>query len=486
VLLPGDTVIVKEGTYTVNGLMNEREVRLIDCDGTADAPITYVAQGNAKIVNDGSKNTGHNNLTSAIHVSADNIVLDGFEFVGGSATVGVNHKAANLVIKNCKIHDSDFMNNIMPISSGIYIEAGNCNATVENCEIYNVGLTANQGIDSAAIYNMGAFWSENPGVQSTYHHNYIHNIGNGTSAGNGFWIRGGATNDLVYNNTITDCTGSGVRTITGAHIHGTATAINNIIANCGTSISAEGDAGSVANSYNLIYGCGGGNVALGAGTIQADPLFTTAPAIASASPAVDAGIDLGYDFIGAAPDMGCCEAPIPYNEVDSVDELLAANDGDYVSATFDLVVTSASGDFGDFVYAQTEDRLQAVRLDASVFDNLEVGDVITVKGQVASDADGKYVVLNSESFFTDGVVPQALGLTNTALTNDVLVRVWGTVKSVNGDSFVISNGYMDFTCVANNADLPNVGDYVGVTGIATDNGVVTRNANDIAVYRAVN
>ncbi len=485
-LMPGDTVIVKEGTYTVSGEMNQRLVRLIDCGGVAGAPITYQAQGDVKIVNNDSQ-PANGNFTCAIHVSAPYIVLDGFDFAGGSAVIGVNHTTQGLVIKNCKIHDSTFKNNIMPMAAGIYMESGN-SYTVENCEIYNIGLNCNQGIDSAGIYNMGGYGATTPGgAQGVYHHNYIHNIGNGTSPGNGFWIRGGQTNDLVYNNTVTDCTGSAVRTITGANLHGSATAINNIFANCATSLSAEADAGSVANSYNLIYGCGNGNVALGEGTVQADPLFTTAPAISSASPAVDAGIDLGYDFIGAAPDMGCYETAIPYEDVDSVDELLAADDGDYVSATFDLVVTSNSGEFGDFVYAQTANRLQAVRLDASALDGLQVGDVVTVKGQVASDADGKYVALTNDTAVTAGEAPVAIGLTNSELTNDVLVRVWGKVTSVDGNSFVVFNGYLDFTCVAaEGARVPQVGEFVSVTGIASDDAVLARRANDVRVEKGLN
>ena len=182
------------------------------------------------------------------------------------------------------------------------------------------------------------------------------------------------------------------------------------------------------------------------------------------------------------------DKPVPasYTEVSSMDDLLNAEDGADVAATFDLVVTSDSGEFGEFVYAQTENRLRAIRLATGDLD-LKAGDRVTVKGTVASDSEGKYVDLSYlDTVVTSGDEPKALGLTNTALTNDVLVRAWGEVKSVEGNTFVIFNGYMDFTCVANNADLPNVDDYVGVTGIATDNGVVTRNASDIAVYRATN
>ncbi|MBP5717416.1 MAG: right-handed parallel beta-helix repeat-containing protein, partial [Abditibacteriota bacterium] len=305
VLQPGDTVIVKEGEYYVNGAMNQYDVRLIECDGTAEFPITYKAQGEVKFINDGSQNQAHTNLTTCLHVSADYLIIDGFDFQGGSAPLSVNHKGAGLVVKNCKMHDSDYLTSIWPQSAGIYQEEDTCDLTLENCEIYNIGLDAPG--ECYGIYNMGNYWSAVPGVQSEYHNNYIHNV-----KGGALCVRGGQTNDLFVNNTVVDCTAYGVTTAGGDRLPGTVTAVNNIFVNCGTALRAESAACTVTNNNNLIYNCGNvaANTELGAGTIQADPDFTEEPVISDVSPAVNNGVDVGLPFKGVAPDMGCYETDV--------------------------------------------------------------------------------------------------------------------------------------------------------------------------------
>ncbi|MBP5717980.1 MAG: right-handed parallel beta-helix repeat-containing protein, partial [Abditibacteriota bacterium] len=300
ILRPGDTVIVKAGTYTVSGGYNDYDVRLIEVGGTADYPITYKAQGTVKVVNNGSGNEGHNKLTCSLHVSADYIILDGFEFTGGVAGVAANYRAKGMVVKNCKIHDTDYMTTIFPQSAGIYYgELDTIGLTVENCEIYNIGLNAPG--EAYGIYNMSNYFNELPGSQSVMHHNYIHNIRGGALS-----VRGGGTNDLFLNNTCVDCVMFGVRTHIGDKIGGTATAKNNIFVNCGTALAQDNSDCGITNSNNLIWSCTSPtNGTLGANTVQANPKFTTAPTIASDSPAVNTGVNVGYAYKGTAPDMGC-------------------------------------------------------------------------------------------------------------------------------------------------------------------------------------
>ncbi len=304
ILQPGDTVIVKEGEYVANGFANDYACRLIECDGTAEFPITYKAQGEVKLINDGSGNPNKTALTCCLHVSDNYIVLDGFDFQGGAAALLTNHKAAGLVVKNCKMHDTDYITTIWPQSCGIYQEAANGNITVENCEIYNIGLDCTG--EGYGIYNMGGYFGSEPGAQATYHHNYIHNV-----VGGALCVRGGQTNDLFYNNTAVDCTAYGVTTAGGATLGGTVTAKNNIFVACGTALRIESPACTVTNSNNLIYNCGTpSNTTLGEGTIQDDPDFTDEPVISDESPAVNNGVDVGLEFKGVAPDMGCYETDV--------------------------------------------------------------------------------------------------------------------------------------------------------------------------------
>ena len=85
------------------------------------------------------------------------------------------------------------------------------------------------------------------------------------------------------------------------------------------------------------------------------------------------------------------------------------------------------------------------------------------------------------------VRPQArllasLGVTGGALTNNMLVRVWGAVTAVGDGTLTINNGADDVVVKLNAASEAAVGDYVSATGIATASGVQTRNANDVVIY----
>ncbi|MBO7392920.1 MAG: hypothetical protein J6U98_01810, partial [Abditibacteriota bacterium] len=66
-------------------------------------------------------------------------------------------------------------------------------------------------------------------------------------------------------------------------------------------------------------------------------------------------------------------------------------------------------------------------------------------------------------------VPGALGLTNTSLDTNVLVRVWGKVVSASGDTVVITNGSGDIT--VKGGVSASEGDFITVTGVATKTGV---------------
>ena len=79
-------------------------------------------------------------------------------------------------------------------------------------------------------------------------------------------------------------------------------------------------------------------------------------------------------------------------------------------------------------------------------------------------------------------MPDTLGLVKSHLVNETLVRVWGKVTSVSGSVFTVFNGRITVTCRANSDTVPAVGDVVGVNGIATEDGILIRNAADIVTY----
>ena len=164
--------------------------------------------------------------------------------------------------------------------------------------------------------------------------------------------------------------------------------------------------------------------------------------------------------------------------VSSVAELLGAAEGATVETDFDMVVTSDKGVFpGNVVYAQSEDRLRGVKM---VLDDdiTGLGHRVRVVGTVAADGAGKKLVVDEITADVTGLAPDTLGLAKSGLSNYVLVRVWGTVKSVSGSTFTVFNGNKTFTCIAPEGFTATRGSIVSVTGIATPDGVLMRTAAD--------
>ncbi len=164
--------------------------------------------------------------------------------------------------------------------------------------------------------------------------------------------------------------------------------------------------------------------------------------------------------------------------VGSLAEMAGANNGATVATGFDLVVTNSKGIFpGSVVYAQSEDRLRGVKMVLGD-DTMLLGDRVRVVGTVAADGAGKKLIVTDVPTDVSGDAPDTLGLAKSNLTNYVLVRVWGTVKSVSGSTFTVFNGNKTFTCIAPDGTVVTRGDIVSVTGIATPDGVLMRTAAD--------
>jgi hypothetical protein len=104
VVNPGDTVIVKDGTYTDNN--SDNWVVRIKRSGTSSNPITFRAENRHKAVIDGNNNrTGY-----GIDINASWIVIEGFE-IKDINTIAIwlradsDDRNHDVVIKRCYIHD---------------------------------------------------------------------------------------------------------------------------------------------------------------------------------------------------------------------------------------------------------------------------------------------------------------------------------------------------------------------------------------------
>jgi hypothetical protein len=169
-------------------------------------------------------------------------------------------------------------NIIYDCTSGIVAEDGATSIVIRNNLIYDLHTTAQD--PNASSGEMSAFHVS--GSDIDIFNNTIHNAPEEI-----FNFVGGSLSDVVIK--------------------------NNIFNDCG-GIQGEAESGYTAD-YNCWYNCnetlpsGGGN------DVTDDPLFNNEAGddytLASNSPCIDAGVDVGLDYNGSAPDMGYWESDFP-------------------------------------------------------------------------------------------------------------------------------------------------------------------------------
>ncbi len=132
-------------------------------------------------------------------------------------------------------------------------------------------------------------------------------------------LRIAATGVSAAHNTVVLTSGNAL-TVTGSSLD----LRNNIFAKAGDFGISASQSAFTQLAFNLAFGNGSGassSCTLGTGSLTVDPLFVSEAAqdfrLSSGSPAIDAGMDLGYDvngtragsFDGTAPDLGYFEVP---------------------------------------------------------------------------------------------------------------------------------------------------------------------------------
>jgi chitodextrinase len=221
---PGDTVIVKDGVYTVSPTTSN----LVDIKrgGTADAWVTFKAENRWKAVIDGL-NDDHN----GVMITSPYVIFDGFE-IKNIYWQGIIVQADNIIIRNNYIHNIGnwyATSDTNSATSGIIPDGDNI--IIEGNLFHSIGKTG-----WSSQYNPGKY---DHAVYGTYVNNLkiINNIIYDVWTGKA--IDFAATNGIVANNTILRLTeppsgqptDSGLMAITGGN--------NQIIQN------------------NIFYGCNG-------------------------------------------------------------------------------------------------------------------------------------------------------------------------------------------------------------------------------------
>ncbi|MBO7394115.1 MAG: hypothetical protein J6U98_07955, partial [Abditibacteriota bacterium] len=164
------------------------------------------------------------------------------------------------------------------------------------------------------------------------------------------------------------------------------------------------------------------------------------------------------------------------NAINTPEELASAEAGT-CAVTGDnwdgALALNGTDDFEDGSVYVKIDGLHGYRilLPANGATEINAGDKIKFKGIVREDENGKYLEAEELTAGDGEVSVRALGLTNGILDTNTLVLIWGRVASADNGSYVINNGFENITVFAEKTQMPNVGAFVIVTGIAAPNGV---------------
>jgi len=322
----GDTVIVKDGTYTTAGSY----FLVISTSGTSGSPIVFMAENKGGVILDG-QNVSLYGIT--LYEGVDYINIINFEiknFLYSGFHINDDATTSYITIRGCNVHHiGRYCDSSSNGHNGITMRNAS-NFTIENCIIHDIGRYAlgENGCTPTNEYYKNhdhGIYISSGSSNITIRNNIFYNCNRGWAL---HLYPDPISNLNVYNNTFAY---GNMYAILGSHIIFGANLTNvNIKNNIFTNqydyaiYNYYGTFTNVVISYNICYGGDGAvidtpeaGITVSNNITATDPLLTD-PAnrdftLFSESPCIDAAIDVGIttDYLDslrdASPDIGAYE-----------------------------------------------------------------------------------------------------------------------------------------------------------------------------------
>lgn len=178
---PGDEIILSDGVYTGNFIINQ------NVSGTQKQPITLTGSRNA-ILDGNTTNTGY-----VVHLKANYWIIKGFTIRNGLKGI-MTDEACNNVIDNVRICNIG--------EEGVHFRRFSKHNTIQDCEVYNTGLKTPDYGEGIYVGTAVSNWAKSSdGVEDRSDSNLIYknSIGPNCTA-ECIDVKEGTTGTIIKNN----------------------------------------------------------------------------------------------------------------------------------------------------------------------------------------------------------------------------------------------------------------------------------------------
>lgn len=346
-LQPGDTLIIRAGTYA------ERPQNIFPSGANSTTPTTIQAEVPGTVIIRPDTNTPNTQVIlvqSRQFINLIGLTVDSFNHT--SAGIFLN-TCSGVLIDNCDVYN---MPQFTGTAAGVWVSSTSTTVTVRNTRVHDIGTIGSQVenpndhgilisgsscvVENCTVNNNNGYGIALQHLAGLANNNIIRNNRINNNLFRGILVGGNGNDNLVYNNLIYDNSGDGV--VVGGFGQSLRNKVyyNTITRNGGDGIQISGNDGIVRN--NIVYQNGSSisntsiNLASSNNLTELNPLFTSStdfhvlsgsPAIAGGIPVAEVTTDFDGVVRGALPTIGAYEGsslappPGPSNQVTCDDTL---------------------------------------------------------------------------------------------------------------------------------------------------------------------